>query len=50
MKMINSRLFNLNLIKVEMSNNTRSVLNTYYKKEIKMLQDLIKRDLSAWIN
>jgi hypothetical protein len=50
MKMVNARLFNFNLKKVSMSDNTRSVLNAYYAEEIHRLQDLINRDLSGWLN
>ena len=50
MKMVNTRLFNFNLKKVSMSDNTRSVLKAYYAEEIHRLQDLINRDLSGWLN
>ena len=40
---------NKNLKKPEMKEETRKYLNDYYKKDILKLQNLINRDLSAWL-
>ena len=47
---IRTKIFNQNLAKFDLSSGTRKKLSQLYRKDILKLQELIKRDLSHWIN
>lgn len=47
---VQSTVYKYNLEKKEMNSETRLALKKIYREDVLKLQDLIKRDLSKWIN
>ena len=46
---LSERFFNNNLLKLKMNPESKNVLIEYFREDILKLQDLINRDLTAWL-